>query len=482
MNVDISPNSCIVVGAGPNGLAAAIEMASANVPVVVYESAATVGGGTRTEELTLPGFRHDVCAAVHPLALASPFFQTLPLERHGLTWIHPRVALAHPFDDGTAALLQGSIDATAETLGRDARAYGDLMAPVVVHWAHLADDILGPLHWPRHGIPFVRFGLQALRPAQSLATDRFRTDRARAFFVGLSAHSCLPPSRPPTTAFALVLAAAGHAAGWPIAAGGSHSISKALAAYLSTLDGRIVTSAEIRSVGDLPEARAVLLDVTPRQLLVLAGHQFNWLYRRQLGLYRYGPGVFKIDWALRGPVPWKAKECALAGTVHLGGTMLEIAAAEQLVARGRHPQTPFVIFAQQSLFDPSRAPAGFHTGWAYCHVPNGARFDMTERIERQVERFAPGFRDLIIARHTRTAAALELYDANCVGGDISGGASTLGQLFTRPAIRLDPYSTSAPGIFICSASTPPGGGVHGMCGYHAARSALRARFAGRKEG
>ena len=465
----------IVVGSGPNGLAAAIEIARLGaLPVTLIEGAERIGGGMRSAELTLPGFVHDICSAIHPLGVGSPFFSSLPLADYGLRWIHPPAPLAHPFDDGTAALLERSVEATGATLGEDGGAYERLMAPLVADWPQLAEEILGPPHLPRHPVMLARFGMPALRSAAGLARQIFRGQRARALFAGLAAHSLLPLERPVSAAFALVLGLAGHAAGWPLPEGGAQRLADALATCLEHLGGEIVTGRPIASLEEVAGARLVLLDVTPRQLLEMAGPRLGALYRRQLGRFRYGSGVFKIDWALNGPIPWRAPACARAGTVHLGGTLEEIAAGERAIWQGRHPAKPFVLLAQQSLFDPSRAPAGKHTGWAYCHVPNGSRFDMTERIESQVERFAPGFRRLILDRHVRCAAELEVYNPNFIGGDINGGVQDLGQLFTRPVLRPNPYATGVPGLFLCSASTPPGGGVHGMCGYHAARAALRA--------
>ncbi len=463
----------IVVGSGPNGLAAAIEMARAGFPVTIVEAAATVGGGARTAELTLPGYLHDVCSAIHPLGASSPFFNTLPLARHGLQWICPPVALAHPFDDGTAAALENDMDATADSLDvPDRGPYMRLMTPLWNSWEELAPELLAPLHFPLHPLLMTRFGLRAIRPASRLASVVFSGQRARALFAGLAAHSFLPLEKQATAAFALVLGVLGHVTGWPVAAGGSGRISAALASYFRSLGGKIITGEPVRTVEQFPDGALLLLDVTPRQLLRIAGGRLSAGYRQELEKYRYGPGVFKMDWALAGPIPWRAEACRRAGTVHAGGTLTEIAAAEREVWEGRHPEKPFVLVAQQSLFDPDRAPAGKHAGWAYCHVPNGSRFDMGERIERQIERFAPGFRDLIIARHARDTAGFEAYNENCVGGDINGGVQDLRQMFFRPVAGANPYATSDRNIYLCSSSTPPGGGVHGMCGYHAARAAI----------
>jgi phytoene dehydrogenase-like protein len=466
----------VVVGSGPNGLAAAITLARAGCSVLVYEAKETIGGGVRSAPLTLPGFVHDVCSAIHPLGVASPFFRTLPLAEHGLEWVHPPVALAHPFDNGTAALLERSVEVTGATLAEDAAAYQRLMAPLVATWEQLADAVLGPLRLPSHPLTLLRFGWHARRSACSLAEGWFTGNRAKTFFGGLAAHSFMPLERPLTAAFGLLLGILGHFVGWPFPRGGAQQISTALAAYLRVLGGEVVTNAPVRCIDELPAARAVLLDVTPRQALRLAGHRLPAGYRRQLERYRYGPAAFKLDWALDGPIPWIAPGCARAGTVHLGGTLAEIAASERAAWSGEQTEKPYVLVAQQSLFDPSRAPAGKHTVWAYCHVPNGSTFDMTERIERQIERFAPGFRDCILARHVMPPAALTDYNPNYIGGDINGGVQDMWQLFTRPALRLVPYATPVRGLYLCSSSTPPGGGVHGMCGYFAACAALRGVF------
>ncbi len=467
-------HDAIVVGAGPNGLAAAITLARAGRSVIVYEAKETIGGGSRTMELTLPGFQHDICSAFHPLGLGSPFFRTLPLEQFGVEWIHPTVPLAHPLDDGTAAVLDRSIEATCASLGGDAHAYRTLMKPSLDKSDSIVDAFMGPLRLQSMRHPFImaRFGLKSLPSARLLAELRFKGGHARALFAGMAAHSMLPLERPVSAGFGLFLGLLGHALGWPIPRGGSQKIVDALAAYLRTFRGEIVTGVEVKSIDSLPVARAILFDVTPRQLLRITGSRLPEGYQRQLRHYRYGPGVFKIDYALDGPVPWRAEACRGAGTVHLGGTLPEVAAAEGAVWKGEPPEKPFVLVGQQSLFDPTRAPEGKQTLWVYCHVPSGSTFDMTERIEAQIERFAPGFRDLILTRHVTDAAAIELYNPNYIGGDINGGVQDLWQFFTRPTIRPVPYATPARDIFICSSSTPPGGGVHGMCGYYAAKAAL----------
>jgi phytoene dehydrogenase-like protein len=464
----------VVVGAGPNGLAAAIEMACAGLSVRVLEAADTVGGGARSAELTLPGFVHDVCSAIHPLGIASPFFRSLPLADHGLEWVEPPAALAHPFDDGGAALLARSPDAAMPTLGEDDERWRRLFAPLVRDPESLLDEILAPLHVPAHPLTLARFGLRALLPATTVARRSFRGARARGLFAGLAAHSMLPLERPPSAAFALMLGLLGHAVGWPFPRGGSQALSDALASYLRSLGGEIETGRRVESLAELGETRLVVLDVTPRGLLELAGDRLPDRYRRRLERYRYGPGVFKLDWALAGPIPWRADECSRAATVHLGATLEEIAASEAAPAQNRSAERPYVLLAQQSLFDPTRAPAGRHTAWAYCHVPNGSSVDMTEQVESQVERFAPGFRERILARSALGPANLERSNPNYVGGDINGGLADLRQLLTRPVARWSPYSTPLPGVFLCSASTPPGGGVHGLSGFHAARAALRS--------
>ena len=464
----------VVVGAGPNGLAAAIELAKKGKRVCVYEANQRIGGSASSKELTLPGFVHDICSAVHPLGVGSPFFQSLSLKGHGLEFIFPPAAVAHPFDDGTALLLHKSVQKTSAQLGADARSYVRLFEPIVRDWKILAPQLLGPITLPSHPFAMTRFGLSAIRSASGFLKSRFKEDRTRAFFAGSVAHSCLSLDHLGTTAFGLVLITLGHVFGWPVPRGGTQNISEALAAHLKSLGGEIVTGVRVESIDDLPAARCVLFDVTPRQLLRILGDGLSAGFKNKLNNYRYGPAAFKLDWALDGPVPWRATECTQAATVHLGGSFAEIEASEKAVWEGKCAERPFVLVAQPSLFDSSRAPEGKHTLWAYCHVPNGSDFDMTDRIEAQLERFAPGFRSRILARSVMPPAQLELHNANLVGGDINGGVATINQLFTRPTIHT--YSTSLKDVYICSSSTPPGGGVHGMCGYHAARTALRKSF------
>ena len=463
----------VVIGSGPNGLAAAITLARAGARVLVVEAKATPGGGMRTQEITLPGFRHDICAAIHPLGLASPFFRNLSLAGYGLEWILPPVSLAHPLDDGRAVAVTRGLDETAAGLGRDAAMWRRLFGPLTDHWQAAIDDLLAPFHIPRHPLLFGAYALPLAAPAALLARTLFREERARAVFAGMAGHSILPLEASPTAAVGLLLTMLAQSVGWPVAKGGSQAIADALVRYLQGLGGDVVCGWEVADLAELPRARAYLFDTAPKGLLQIAGDRLPAGYRRQLARFRYNPGVFKVDWALDGPIPWTAEACHHSATVHIGGTLQEIAAAERAVWRGEHAARPFVLLAQQSLFDATRAPAGKQTAWAYCHVPNGSTVDMTDAIERQVERFAPGFRVRILARSTRHAAAMEAYNPNYVGGDINGGVQDLLQHFTRPSLSLTPYRTPAKGIYICSSSTPPGGGVHGMCGYYAAQVVLR---------
>jgi len=472
----MSPVDAVVVGSGPNGLSAAIVLARAGLRVRVHEAESTIGGGTRSAALTLPGFVHDVCSAIHPMAVASPFFAELALEQHGLAWVQPEIALAHPLDDGTAVTLVRSVEETARGLDGDAPSYVRMLAPFARDARAMLDDVLSPLmRVPGSPLLLARFGLHGMRSAESVARGAFRGERARALFAGLAAHSFLPLDAPFSASFALVLAIVGHAYGWPIARGGSQRIADALAATLRAHGGELVVDDRVDSLERIP-ARAYLFDTSPAILDRIAKDRLPASYRRRLLRYRRGPGVFKIDYALSGPVPWRALECRRAGTVHVGGTLDEIAASEHAMARGRHSDRPFVLVGQQSLFDPTRAPAGQHTLWAYCHVPNGSTVDMTARIEAQLERFAPGFTELVLSRAISTPRDLEAHNANLAGGDVGAGANDGLQLFARPMLSRDPYATPAKDLYLCSAATPPGAGVHGMCGVHAARSALRRSF------
>jgi phytoene dehydrogenase-like protein len=467
----------IVVGSGPNGLAAAIFLARAGLSVLVLEAKETPGGAVRSAELTLPGFIHDVGSAIHPMAAGSPYFRSLGLERYGLKWVHPGVPLAHPLPDG-AAIMHRSLDETADGLGQDAGGYRQLMEAIVAAWEEIAEEILQPLpHIPAHPFALAQFGLRALWPAQALIEEWLHGEKARALFAGLAAHSFLPLSAIPSGAFGLVLGMMGHGPGWPFPRGGAQAITSALVACLRDAGGEVECNAPVRTLAELPPARAILVDVSPRQFLQLAGDTLPAGYQRALTRYRAAPGIFKIDYALDGPVPWLDGSCHLAGTLHICGTAAEVAASEQAIAAGRIPDRPFVLAAQHSPFDPTRAPAGKHTLWAYCHIPYGSIFDMTSRIEAQIERFAPGFRDRVLARHTMGPVQLEHWNPNLAGGDISGGACTAWQMLARPIASGCPYRTPLTGVYLCSASTPPGGGVHGMCGFHAARAALADVFA-----
>jgi phytoene dehydrogenase-like protein len=462
----------VVVGAGPNGLAAAVVLAEAGRSVLVIEAKETIGGGCRTAQVTLPGFHHDICAAIHPMGIVSPFFRAAPLDKFGLKWVQAPAPLAHPFEDGTAAVLHRSVTATGQTLGADGEAWDDLMRPFLANADEFFADVLRPVRIPSHPFRMARFGAIGLRSCASVVRSRFREPKAKALFAGCAAHSFLALDALGSASFGLVLALVGHATDWPCAKGGSQLIVDSLAAYLRSMGGEITVGRDVRSLRDVPDSRAVLFDVSPRALDQIAGDHLPGSYRRQLRSFRRGPAVFKIDWALSGPIPWQAPECLRAATVHVGGRFEELLASEDAAINGRIAERPFVLVAQQSMFDRTRAPEGQHTGWAYCHVPNGATEDMTERIERQIERFAPGFRDKILARRTMSPADVEAHNANMIGGDIGGGANDLSQFFFRPTRRWNPYTTPNPRLFLCSSSTPPGGGVHGMCGYWAAHSAL----------
>lgn len=462
----------VIVGSGPNGLAAALTLAQAGLRVLVVEARSTPGGGTRTAELTLPGFRHDICSAVHPLGLASPFFRAQPLAEHGVEWIVPLVSAAHPLDDQPAAAIYHSFEETVAQLGADGPAWRRVLGPMVENWQSLIAEFLAPLHFPRNLYQYARFGAVGGLPATWAARALFHTERGRAAFAGMAGHAIIPLERAPSAGFALMLSMLAHTVGWPVARGGSRSIADALVAMIRNLGGEFRTDWEVEDIAELPPARAILLDVTPRQVLALARDRLPAGYQRALSRFRYNPGVFKVDWALSEPIPWRDRVCHETATLHLGGTLDEIAVSEAGVWRGEIPTRPYVLLAQPTLFDASRAPEGKHVAWGYCHVPNGSTVDMTDAIEAQIERFAPGFRDTILARHTFNAMKLQAHNPNYVGGDINGGVQDLMQHFMRPVPTLNPYRTPAPGLYLCSSSTPPGGGVHGMCGYYAAQSAL----------
>ncbi|WP_340103695.1 phytoene desaturase family protein [Rhodohalobacter sp. 8-1] len=470
-----SSYDAIIVGSGPNGLSAAIRLAEQGLSVKVFEASSTIGGGMRTKELMQPGFHHDICSAIHPLAASSPYLKHLPLDKFGLEWIIPEFPVAHPMDDGDAVVMHHSMSETIDELGSDGAAWRSALEPISDNWDSLTADFLGPLRFPKHPINLALFGLKALQPA-SMFKKRFKEPRAKALFAGLAAHSILPLDAISTSAIGLVLGAAGHAVGWPLPKGGSQSIANAMAGYFKSLGGEIETDSEITSLDQLPSHRALLLDITPRQFIQIAGDRLPENYVSRLKKFRYGSGVFKIDYILSEPVPWKDSRCKRAGTIHLGGTFDEIAAGEAVMDSGKHAEKPYILIAQQSNFDDTRTPDDRHTLWAYCHVPNGSTRDMTTEIESQIERFAPGFKDTIEERHTMNTDQFHDYNANYFGGDINGGRQDIWQLFTRPIHLINPYATPAEGVYLCSSSTPPGGGVHGMCGYHAATLALRQEF------
>lgn len=465
----------VVVGSGPNGLSAAIVLQKHGLNVLLIEGKDTIGGGMRTMELTLPGFKHDVCSAIHPMAAAGPFFKTLPLDQYGLEFIHPEILAGHPLPDGTVATLHRSLFDTADQLGSDRKAYIDLLQPLIEHWDALSPDILSPLKFPDNPIKLGLFGINALKPSTLLA-KKFKETGTRALWAGMAAHGIQPLTNIATSAIAMVLMAAGHHGGWPMIKGGSQILADALANYFLALGGKIEKGKMISHFSQIPDAKLVMFDVSPKSLLKIAGDKFSKLYRWQLNRFRYGMGVFKMDFALSQPIPWKSDTLRGAGTVHLGGRLEDIEKSEKLVWEGKYSQDPFVLLSQQSLFDKTRSPEGYHTAWAYCHVPAGSEFDMSTIIENQIEKYAPGFKETIIGKHTFNSQEIEKYNPNYIGGDINSGVQDWSQIFTRPALRISPYRTSFKSIYICSSSTPPGGGVHGMGGYHAATRAIKDLF------
>lgn len=466
----------VVIGSGPNGLAAGITLAQKGLKVLIIEAKDKIGGGTRSAELTLPGFTHDVCSAIHPLGITSPFFEKLPLEQHGLKWLFSPAALAHPLYDGRVALLYKSIEETVKTLGQDADNYREIIEPIVEKWDKLKSFFLGPFTIPPHPFSTARFGFYGFQSATFFTNRYFKDERTKCLFSGMAAHSMLPLNKPLTAAFGLILATLGHAVGWPLPEGGTQKIADALQSYFMSLGGKIIAGHKVNSMKDIPSAKAILFDLTPKQILEITVDTFPQNYQKKLSDYRYGAGVFKIDWALNSPIPFKIKECGLAATVHISGTQQEIIDSEKSIWQERHSKSPLILLAQPSLFDKSRAPTGKHTAWAYCHVPHGGNMDMTEIIENKIERLAPGFKECILQRHTMNSIEMHNYNPNYVGGDINGGVQDLWQFYNRPVLKISPYSTPVKGIYICSSSTPPGGGVHGMCGYHAANQALKDIF------
>lgn len=466
----------IVVGSGPNGFAAAISLQSAGLSVLLIEGKESLGGGVRSAELTLPGFIHDVCSSVYPLGEDSPVFKQFHLKQFGLEYLKPEYAVAHPFDDGSAAIIQSSIEKTAAQFGEDAENYKRIFSPLVEEWPSIRSAFLGPLHASAYSNAKAKFAYYAISSGRHFAKHQFTTNKPQSAFAGMAAHSMLPLNTLTSSSIAIVLNAMAHINGWPIPKGGAQQITNALASCFKNLGGEIQTGFMVNTLQQLPPSKVVLLDVTPAQLLSIAGDQFSKLYKWQLKRYKYGVGVFKIDWALSQSVPFTNIQCRKAATIHIGGSFQEIYKSEKMISNQQHAEKPFVLFVQPGVIDKSRAPDGKQTAWAYCHVPNGSTTDMTDAIEKQVERFAPGFRDCILARHAMNTQGVETYNPNYIGGDINGGAATLSQLFTRPVLRLSPYRTSAKGVYVCSSSTPPGGGVHGICGYYAARRALKDLF------
>ena len=466
----------IIVGSGPNGLSAAILLAQQGLSVKVIEAKDTIGGGTRTQHLTEPGFLHDVCSAVHPTALSSPFFKTLPLEQFGLKWIHPTYPVAHPFEDGEAVIVSKSMEETIHNLGIDSESYKQLFTPFSENWDQLSRDLFAPIRIPNKPYQMLKFGFYGMRSAKALTDSIFNSAQVKAYFAGLAAHSIIPLEKLFTASFGLILGSSVHSVGWPIAKGGSISIADALSDYFKSLGGVIETGNRIVNLTDIPSAKSVLFDLTPHQIINIVGDSLPSTFKKRFQKFKYGPGAFKIDFALSEPVPWKNLKCRQAGTLHLGGSFGDIAYSERETWKGNHPDKPYVLVSQPSVFDDSRAPRGKHTLWAYCHVPNGSDRDYTEEIISQIERYAPGFKDTIISKHTISATEFETYNPNYIGGDINGGAQTVGQLLGRPIFKWDPYKLTNKGMYICSSSTPPGGGVHGMCGYHAAKSALKHEF------
>tara|TARA_R110000868_G_scaffold304437_21_gene565415 strand:- start:46463 stop:47914 length:1452 start_codon:yes stop_codon:yes gene_type:complete len=466
----------VIVGSGPNGLSAGILLAQHGLKVKIIEAEETIGGGTRTKELTEPGFLHDICSAVHPTGIGSPYLRTLPLADFGLEWIHPIYPVAHPLEDGDAMIISKSLEETLSRMGKDSKNYKTLVQSLVDAWDYLSHDLLGPVRIPNHPLSMARFGWYGMHSAKLLANSMFDSTKVKAYFAGLAAHSIVPLEKSFTGSFGLVFAATIHSVGWPIAKGGSASITKALATYFKSMGGMIETGNRISNVSELPSSKTILFDLTPHQIAKIAGRELPQGFKKKYLKYKYGPGVFKMDFALSEPVPWTNSDCSGAGTLHLGGTLNEIAYSERETWKGNHPEKPYVLLSQPSMFDDSRSPKGKHTLWAYCHVPNGSDKDCSEAIINQIERYAPGFRDTIISSHTISAPEFEAYNHNYIGGDINGGAQTFKQLIGRPIFQWDPYKIPAKGMYICSSSTPPGGGVHGMCGYHAAKSALKNEF------